>query len=143
MRIVAMMTALMLIACASPAPPTPPAHSPLPLNFDGIPGPGDTSVTLEPHSPAGELAVGVSRNFVLGHCGLMSPVDIDGSLWDPVGGHDGAGGPLTEAQSGEMANSTQTVILLTDLNSIQMKTPKGAVIFWSRHAGPRAYLMCM
>ena len=137
-----MMTVLVISACAGTSLPTPDQHSPLPLGINDVPGPGDASATVGAHSPAGELAVGVPRNLMLGHCGLGSPVDVDGSLWDPVGGHDGVGGPLTTAQQGELANSTPTVILLTDPNSLQMTTPNGAIIFLSRHVGPRAYFMC-
>ena len=94
------------------------------------------------HTPRGELELGAPRNFTLGHCGLMSPIDIDGSLWDPMGGHDGAGGPFTEQQSGELINAWQTVVVLTDQNTMEMRTSGGAVITLTRHDGPRPYLLC-
>ena len=28
----------------------------------------------------------VAYRFGLGHCGLLSPVDVDGSFWDPIDG---------------------------------------------------------
>jgi len=140
--------ALVAVGCGAdvPAPtasPTPTlALQPLPANLSGIPGPTDVTALLVPHTPRGELEVGVSRNFTLGHCGLMSPVDVDGSLWDPVGGHNGAGGPLNEQQSGELINETPAVVELTDPNTMVMRTAGGAVITLTRHDGPRNYYLC-
>lgn len=56
----------------------------------GVGGSGDGfvanlpgGVLLRPVSERG-LAVGVPVPFEMPHCGLHSPVDIDGSFWDPV-----------------------------------------------------------
>ncbi len=35
--------------------------------------------------PTSGPAVGPVVPFVLGHCGLSSPIDVDGSFWDPYG----------------------------------------------------------
>ena len=78
----------------------------------------------------------------LGHCGLISPVDIDGSLWDPVAGDDGNGGPLTEDQEGDLINATRVLLVLIDNDTMLMATPNGARVLLSRHDGPRAYLLC-
>lgn len=135
------------IGCSpdAPAPTASPAPQarlqPLPANL-GIPGPAEVTVQLTPHTPRGEMQVGIPRNLTLGHCGLISPVDADGSLWDPIGGHDGSGGPLNEQQGGDLINATATVVELTDLNSMEMRTAAGAVITLTRHDGPRAYLLC-
>lgn len=88
------------------------------------------------------MEVGVARNFPLGHCGLGTPIDIDGSLWDPVSGQKADGGPLTDDHIGELINSTPTTIVLTDANKMQMTTPLGAVIVLARHDGPRSYFLC-
>jgi len=152
MRLVlAIISTLVLGAgCAAPVPPPTAAPSPtatptmrsLPANVAGIPAPGDATATVESHSRSRELEIGVARNFQLGHCGLISPIDFDGSLWDPIGGHDGNGGPLTEAQMGELVNATPTVVELTDANAAQLLTPFGAVITLARHDGPRPYFLC-
>ena len=115
---------------------------PLPAGIAGIPGATEPSVELSPATPSGELEVGVPRDFRLGHCGLISPIDIDGSLWDPVAGHDGAGGPLTDDQVGDLINGTRTVVVLTDQNTLVMQTEHGAVVTLTRHDGPRDYLLC-
>lgn len=155
MRVLATVTLLLSIACsAPPAVPTaspspspsaslpPAALRPLPANVAGIPGPTDTTATVAPHTPPGELAIGVARDFTLGHCGLISPIDIDGSLWDPIAGHDGNGGPLSEVQLSELINGTPTIVTLTAPNTAELLTPSGAVIALQRHDGPRTYFLC-
>jgi hypothetical protein len=82
-------------------------------------------------------------NLPLGHCGLGSPIDFDGGLWDPIAGDNGFGGALTEQQLGELANSTTVVVTLLDPNRAVLVTPRGAVVTLQRHPGPRAYLLCM
>ena len=88
------------------------------------------------------MEVGVARNFPLGHCGLATPMDIDGSLWDPVSGQGPNGGPLTDDHIGELINATPTAIVLIDQNTMQMTTPLGALITLTRHDGPRHYFLC-
>jgi hypothetical protein len=141
----------LLIACGSaPTPsdevlgtaPPPRAILPLPEGVSGIPGAGDTSVEIGPQSPDGELELDVERDFALGHCGLSSPIDIDGSLWDPIGGDNGAGGELNDLQRNELINVTSTVVVLISEDRLLMLTPQGAVITLARHAGPRDYFLC-
>ena len=48
----------------------------------------------------------VAYRFSLGHCGLLSPVDVDGSFWDPIDGTDPAGAELDLETNGEMINAT-------------------------------------
>jgi hypothetical protein len=125
-----------------PTPPLQPTLLPLSAEVAGIPDPGDPSVVLAPQSPAGELELGVERNLVLGHCGLISPIDMDGSLWDPIGGQDGNGGTLTEDQLGELISATPVVVVPTDPNTAELRTPLGALITLARHEGPRPYFLC-
>ena len=115
---------------------------PLPNELGRIPTSADSSVELTAVTPPDELTVGEARNYELAHCGLLSPVDIDGSFWDPVGGHNGQGGPLTEDQMGDLINATPTVVVLTDEQTMEMQTSHGAVITLIRHEGPRRYLLC-
>jgi hypothetical protein len=97
---------------------------------------------VEPITPAGSVPIGSPQNFQLGHCGLGSPIDFDGSLWDPVAGDDGAQGPLTQDQMGELINATAVVLTLADATRAQMVTPLGARILLERHLGPRPYHLC-
>ena len=139
---------ILVAGCSSlaPSPSAPPSlkvsQRPLPAEVAGIPDPGDPSTEITPQTPSGELEVGVARDLTLGHCGLISPIDMDGSLWDPIGGHDGSGGGLTEDQLGELINATPVVVFLSDPNTAELRTPLGAVITLARHDGPRLYALC-
>ena len=141
---------LLTIACASPTPTPTPSPSPaadlptlaLEANISGIPGGNEPVATVQSHTPTGSVPIGVQQSFTLGHCGLGSPIDLDGALWDPVAGDDGSGGPLTEDQIGELINSTAVVLVLIDHETALFATPLGARILLTRHDGPRAYLLC-
>jgi hypothetical protein len=124
------------------ASPSPRALLPLDPGISGIPAESDHSVLLEPQSVAGTTPHGEPRDFQLQHCGLFSPIDIDGSLWDPIAGHNGMGGPLTEEQRTELVNSTPVTLTITAPDTIELVTPRGAVITLARHDGPRRYLLC-
>ena len=138
--------ALALVACGSPTPTNTFAPQstllPLPANLSGIPGNEEFTAEVSPQTPRGELTVGEARDYTIGHCGLSSPVDIDGSLWDPNGAHNGFGGPLNEIHEGELINATSTVVVLVDDNTMEMRTPAGAVVVLTRHDGPRRYFLC-
>jgi hypothetical protein len=140
---------ILLAACGStPAPslsatqasiPTNAALVPLPEGLSGIPAPGNEfTAEVAPISPADELEIGLAVNYTIGHCGLGTPIDVDGSLWDPVG----SAAVLTEAQRGEMVNETSVVMVLIDDETLQMQTPSGALLTLTRHDGPRRYFLC-
>ncbi len=90
MRLTGFILALTLSGCASPT------QTPTATWLDRVPTPdpslmqravvsrSDDSVTLRPVSPRG-AAVGVSYAFDMPHCGIKSPIDVDGSFWDAVG----------------------------------------------------------
>ncbi len=88
---------VMLGACSADALPTESAPSfagistsnprDLPLNFEsreeGRPGPNGGTMFDPISAPIDDE---VAYRFDLGHCGLLSPVDLDGSFWDPLDG---------------------------------------------------------
>jgi len=138
---------LALSACTSDVPSSPTADPiaslrPLPAGMSGLPQPGSPSAVLEPQSQAGGMAPGVVYTLELGHCGLASPIDFDGSLWDPIAGDDGVGGPLTDEQRIELINGTPLTVALLSPDVAQVRTPLGAVITLTRHSGPRPYSLC-
>ncbi len=45
--------------------------------------PTEHTVTVAPSSAPG-AEIGVAYDFTMGHCGLRSPIDFDGSLWEPI-----------------------------------------------------------
>jgi hypothetical protein len=111
---------------------------PLPANLSGIPGDEEFTTDLSPQTPRGELIVGEERDYTLGHCGLSSPIDIDGSLWDPIG----SSAQLTDAQEGELINATPAVVVLIEADTMEMRTPAGATLTLTRHQGARSYFGC-
>jgi hypothetical protein len=125
----------------TPAPSLAPEPRPLPEGYTRIPKGRDTFLR-EPQSKAGTLEVGVPHNFRLQHCGIGSPVDVDGSLWDPKYGQDGTGGPLTDEQLGDLDNEGRVTLLLTDEDTLQMTTRHAAIITLIRHDGARRYGPC-
>jgi hypothetical protein len=143
-----LLLALLLAACGAPEPTpsfTPVARQefqPLPGNVSGIPGPDSPTARVAAQSRAGGWPIGVARVLTLGHCGLGSPLDFDGSLWDPVGGHDGRGAAIAEEQLGELINATDVAVTLVDTRTAWLVTGSGAVVLLARHAGPRNYLLC-
>jgi hypothetical protein len=114
---------------------------PLPEGYTRIPK-GRETFLYEPKSKPDTLVVGEPHNFRLEHCGLGSPVDIDGSVWDPKYGQDGTGGPLTDDQLSDLDNEGRVTLLLTDEDTLQMTTRHAAIITLIRHDGARRYLPC-
>ena len=146
-RLLAALLIVLAAACSSdpavtPTPPTDLPTLPLPPGVSGIPEAGAPTTMIEPISPAGSVPIGAPQNYQLGHCGLGSPIDFDGSLWDPTAGDNGAGGDLTQDQHGELINATPVVLTLADATRAQMVTPRGARILLVRHAGARPYYLC-
>jgi len=140
-----------LAGCDSTAAPTSsrvhtatpaPALLPLPAGVAGIPRPGMPTALIQPRTQRGIVPVGVLQPFELGHCGLVSPIDFDGSLWDPVAGDDGSGGPLTDEHQGELFNATRVTLTLIESDVMRLETPRGAVLALVRHAGARPYSLC-
>jgi hypothetical protein len=119
------------------------AARPLPDDLASIPHEGDQfSFEVAPLSEAGTWPVGATGEIELGHCGLSSPIDLDGSLWDPRFGHDGNGGPLNGDQLGDVINEGPASFTLLDEFTAEMVTEHGAVITLWRHMGPRYYWAC-
>jgi hypothetical protein len=135
-------------ATASPSVPASPAASPgaaffpLPEIVAVIP-PDIPTVSLEPTSePA--LEVGATIPFTLEHCGLLSPVDVDGSLWQSVGGVDALGGPLdSDDEIGELINATIGELTLVDVDAATFTTSMGSVIHLERAPGALDHPLCM
>lgn len=136
-------------ASASASAPAPSAtvdtglFMPLPENLAGIPLGGGPSAEIAPESQGGLVPdATVPHSFELNHCGLLGPLDFDGSLWVPQGGHNGVGGPLTQDQVGELINPTTVRLFLLDEQTLLLVTPMNGFVVLSRHEGPRQYALC-
>ena len=140
--------ALLQSACAPAAPiPTsdgwfvegPPRD--LPLDLDRPEGrPGRNGGTLLDASSA-PIEHAAPYRFSLGHCGLASPVDLDGSFWDAIDGLTAAGRPLDLESDPEMINATGGVIAIIG-DEARFQTESGSVVRFARHAGEKEFPGC-
>lgn len=72
--------------------------------------------------------------FDLGHCGLASGIDFNGSWWDPIGEVD--------ALDGAAINSASGTIALTGPDRAIFQTPQGFRVELVRHAGQKWLAGC-
>ena len=141
-------------ATAPPSPTASPSASPtasldttgflpLPEVLAGIPLGGGPSAEIAPATQR-RLAPDplTGHAFQLGHCGLLGPLDFDGSLWVARGAHNGLGGPISEEQLIELLNATPVRIFLLDDEQGLLVTPGNAFVLLARHEGPRHYALC-
>lgn len=107
---------------------------------------GDTSdlptVSLGPESEPG-WTVGETRPFEFGHCGILSPIDVDGSLWQPVSGADGEGGPIGDEDTGELVNATAGELILSAADTAEFVSASGLSVRFERAPGAVDYFLCM
>jgi hypothetical protein len=88
-------------------------------------------VEVTPRSPR---VTAPTTAFALGHCGLGSGIDVDGSFWDPVGQIDPDALDLVNSANARFTlNSPDTAILVTE---------GGAVLQLVRHAGSKYFFLC-
>lgn len=93
---------------------------------------GANSITLLPISPTGAI-VATDYAYGMPHCGISSPIDIDGSFWDAVGvaptsvDFDGA--------SGTFRLVSPTEASFTGSN--------GKILRLVRHAGAKEFRLCL
>lgn len=90
-------------------------------------------IGVPPASPPDGIAG--PREFTLGHCGVFSGIDVDGSYWDLVG-------PIS-FDSGEAINATTGILNLTDPDHGTFSAPGGFSVQLIRHIGPKLLPMCM
>lgn len=89
-------------------------------------------VAVEPVSVAVEAG---PIPFTLGHCGVFSGIDLDGSWWDPVGPVD--------METGDAVNPTAGVLTFLDEDHATFVTPTGFDLQLVRREGPKFLPMCM
>jgi hypothetical protein len=120
-------------------PPFEPAGELPPVGaYDGRPGP-DGGIVLRPASV--RVTHGVAYAFSLGHCGLYSPVDVDGAFWDALDGTDASGAPLDLETDSEMINATAGSIVIVG-DELRFRTETGSTVRFARHAGEKEFPGC-
>ena len=74
------------------------------------------------------------RPFTIGHCGLSSPIDVDGSMWDPFGAIDGTHPAAINAAAGQFTLVGET--------TARFETDSGFAVHLLRRDGPKAFRFC-
>jgi hypothetical protein len=105
---------------------------------DGEPGPNGGTV-FEPLSDA--IEEGAPYRFSLGHCGLNSPIDVDGSFWNAIEGVTATGAELDLATNGEMINATSGILVVIG-DEARFRTGSGSVVRLERHQGRKEFPGC-
>ena len=138
--VVCLLLAAAVAGCGVSAwPPFEPARE-LPRlgNYDGRLGPGGGTI-FQPASV--RISQSSAYAFGLGHCGLLSPVDVDGSFWDVIDGTDASGAPLDLETDPEMINATAgSIVIMGD--ELRFRTDGGATVRFVRHAGEKEFPGC-
>ena len=73
--------------------------------------------------------------FALDHCGIGSPIDFDGSFWDPAGWID-----LDAVAAG---NASDGALVLTSRDTAHFSTGTGFELDLVRHPGSKYFPGCM
>ena len=89
-------------------------------------------IAVAPASPAADPA---PVPFTLGHCGLFSGIDVDGSYWDPIG--------LVDYDHGDVINAASGVFAATDPDHATFTSKGGLVVTLQRHPGAKLLPFCM
>ena len=92
---------------------------------------GVDPATLMPHSSVG-LVVGVAYEYEMPPCGTAGPIDMDGSLWDAVGGEWSS--PYWDSQPG--------IFQLLSPNEAEFRKADGTSKRFTRHDGPKVFRIC-
>jgi hypothetical protein len=92
---------------------------------------GPNSITLRPISPRG-AAIGIDYAYDMPHCGIASPIDVDGSFWEAVG---------FSPTSVEFDGQTGTFRLTSPTEAV-FTAGNGSVLRLVRHAGANEFLLC-
>lgn len=88
-------------------------------------------VEVSPRSPSLSAP---TTEFTLGHCGLGSGIDVDGSFWDPVG--------MIDPRSLDLINSANARFTLNSPDTAILVTEGGAVLQLVRHSGSKYFFLC-
>ena len=138
MRVAVLVLAVAVTGCGLAGMSEPAGDLPAVAARQGRPGPNGGTILL----PGSErLTHGFTYAFSLGHCGLASPVDVDGAFWDALDGTDATGAPLDLEADPEMINATAgQIVVLGD--ELRFRTETGSTVRFARHAGEKEFPGC-
>ena len=92
---------------------------------------GADSITLLPISPTGAV-VGADYAYDMPHCGINSPIDVDGSFWDAVG----------VAPTSVDFDGSPGTFRLVSLTEATFTASDGRILHLMRHAGAKEFRPC-
>ena len=92
------------------------------------------TVVVAPTSTAGQLGAEPIQ-YELGHCGLGSGIDVDGSWWDPVG--------FVNIDHGDAINAASGTFAPTDPNHATFTSDNGFSVNVVRRVGDKHLPLCM
>lgn len=92
---------------------------------------GANSITILPISPSG-ATVGITYGYDMPHCGINSPIDVDGSFWDAVG---------IAPDSVDFDGQTGTFRLASH-DAAEFIRSDARVLNLVRHDGPKEFRLC-
>ena len=92
------------------------------------------TVAVSPTSTAGQL-VGQPIPYTLGHCGVNSGIDVDGSWWDPIG--------FVDIDHGDAINAADGTFAPHDANHATFTSDGGLSVTVVRRVGDKHLPMCM
>jgi hypothetical protein len=78
-------------------------------------------------APARPRRPALVHRFALAHCGIDSPIDFDGSFWDPAGWID--------LDAVAASNASDGTLVLTSPDSAHFSTDSGFELDLVRHPG--------
>ncbi len=110
-----------------------------PLPPGVVPAGGSTRLAAE---TARTAELGKLYPYQLQHCGVGSPIDFDGSLWDVLGAQNGRDAEATEEQVGELINAGSGSMTLVDPDHALFRTSSGLILGLRRHDGPKMFQPC-
>ena len=133
MRAIALLTLACLIAAFSttPTPSAAPSASAPVTSVNLVVTHGPDSVTLRPSSAPGRT-VGVAFDYEMPHCGINSPIDVDGSFWDALN---------VRLDLVEFDGAVGSFRLVSKANAAFTRSD-GRILNLVRHDGPKEFRLC-
>jgi hypothetical protein len=90
-------------------------------------------IPLFAREPASGPAPGAEVAIELGHCGLASGIDVDGSFWNPIG---------IIPEHPDAINAARATFTLAASGLATIRTEGGLVVQLARNAGPKHFPAC-
>ena len=139
----AVLAAVLVLAGACSSTPAPtsapivwganvPVSAPDAVAAQSVVARGPNTITLLPVSPTGAI-VATDYAYAMPHCGIHSPIDVDGSFWDAVG----------VAPTSVDFDGVPGTFRLVSPKEATFTDASGRILHLVRHAGAKEFPFCM